>query len=232
MIAILSKAPILEDIFISELKTYFNELKLGELYPNFPMVRVSNEHPFARLLDQMSGNPGTTFDGSLFPSITIISGEDGKPGALGNLMSTNPASLSHAEVATLGDTGMSCAPGSLAWLDEWTAVNGEIRGIQTTACRQDQVSFDIWSESIQLKNELHSLLILFLTGPKRADLERRYDIRIFDATIRGQRSGNYNMDFGQLLYGAHIDVVVDYEISQAIFDSDMPGASSIDARRV
>lgn len=232
MIAILYRAPVIEDIVIEECKKFLNEVRFAELFPNSPTVQVSSEHPFARLMDRAAGNPGHPYDGSMFPSITIVAGEDSKTDQLASTNRVVPVSLTKAEIEDLSDSSMVAAPGALAWMTEWTEENGTLYGHQSTSFRSDRISFDIWSESIQLKNELHSLLIAFLTGPKRREIESSHGIRIFDRTIHGQRSGNYNMDFGQLLYGAHLDCVADYEVSTAIFDSDITKPeSSIGVRR-
>ncbi|MFZ4618794.1 MAG: hypothetical protein ACOYM2_21725, partial [Rectinemataceae bacterium] len=76
MIVILSKGALIEDVLIEELKKYLAEVRFDELYPVFGSVRVSNEHPFALLLNQKSN--GAVYDGQLFPSLTVVSGSDEK----------------------------------------------------------------------------------------------------------------------------------------------------------
>lgn len=224
MIAILSKVPSVEDIFVAELKTYFDQMRFGELYPNFPTIRITLEHPFAVMWQQANGNSSNTYDGSLFPSITLASGSDSKPGQLSGLNSLESISVVKADITGLAATGLQAAPGAIEWMTEYFKTNTIIHGRQGTANKSDQVAIDIWSESIQLKNDIYGLLMMYLSGPKRSELELTHAITIFDGTVRGQRSGNYNMDFGQLLYGAHIDFQIDYRITQAILDTEyIPG---------
>ncbi len=220
MIIILSKVPSIEDILVAELSTYFDQLRFGELYRNFKTIRISLEHPFAIMWQQAKGNPGNAYDGSLFPSVTIMSGSDSKPGQLNGLNILEPCTLEESDLATLSASGWQVASGAVTWLNEWFVDHGALKGRMGTAHKSDQVSIDVWSESIQLKNEIYGLLMMYLSGPNRVRIENSHAITIFDGTVRGQRSGNYNMDFGQLLYGAHIDFQVDYMMQQSLFDSE------------
>jgi hypothetical protein len=47
------------------------------------------------------------------------------------------------------------------------------------------------------------------------------DFSLFDDTVRGQRSNNFNADFGIELWGSYITFEVDYTIEQTIIDTDL-----------
>lgn len=44
---------------------------------------------------------------------------------------------------------------------------------------------------------------------------------VFDSSVRGQRSNNFNTDFGIELSGAHITFDADYIIEQSVIDTDL-----------
>lgn len=219
MIIVLSKALLIEDVLIDELKRYLADLRFGELYPVVGSVRVSNEHPFALLLNQKSN--GTAFDGQLFPSITIVSGSDEKTPQLAEIREWRQSTLVAADVSQLRGAGFQVSDGALAWLTSYFATNAALYGAMGSGPRRDHLTIEIWSENIQLKNELYNLVELFLSGPRRVEVAKKYGIEIFDDTIRGQRSGNYNLDFGQILYGGQVSFDADYWIGQTILDSDL-----------
>ena len=219
MIIVLSKAVLIEDVLIEELKRYLADLRFDELYPVVGSVRVSNEHPFALLLNQKSN--GTVFDGQLFPSITVISGNDEKTPQLAEIREWRQSTLVPADVSQLRGAGFQVSDGALAWLASYFATHTALYGAMGSGPRRDHLTIEIWSESIQLKNELYNLVELFLSGPRRVEIAQKYGIEIFDDTIRGQRSGNYNLDFGQILYGGQVSFDADYWVGQTILDSDL-----------
>lgn len=219
MIIILNKGILIEDLLIEELKTYLAEVRFNELYPVFGSVRVSNEHPFALLLNQKSN--GGVFDGQLFPSLTVVSGSDEKVPQLASVHEWQPVTLEEADVATIGGLGYQVSAQALAWLGAWFEDHPALYGVSGLGPRQDRMTIEVWAENIQLKNELYNLVELFLLGPKRVELSKVHGATIADDTIRGQRSGNYNLDFGQILYGGQISFEVDYWVGQTILDSDL-----------
>ena len=48
-----------------------------------------------------------------------------------------------------------------------------------------------------------------------------HGLTVFDNTIRGQRSNNWNFDFGVKLAGAQIGFDADYFIEQSIIDTEI-----------
>jgi hypothetical protein len=100
--------------------------------------------------------------------------------------------------------------------------------------RRDHISIEIWAENPQLKNELYELIRLFVCGFMKdylAELYRGFfkelegggesPLVIFDGSVRGQRSNNFNVDFGIELFGAHISFDADYIIEQSVVDTDV-----------
>lgn len=103
---------------------------------------------------------------------------------------------------------------------------GMVYGIKTNAHRRDRVSVEIWAENNQLKNELYEhLRLLFVTTFEDVmrELYEIFDPVIFDGTVNGERSSNYNFDFDCILCGSHITFEVDYSICQIMIDTSING---------
>jgi hypothetical protein len=95
-------------------------------------------------------------------------------------------------------------------------------GLCFSIFRMDRISIEIWSDNVKLKNELYEKVRLFVCGMMKSILEDKYEsLKIFDNTIRGQRSNNYSYNFGISLAGAQITFDADYMIEQSIIDTDL-----------
>lgn len=102
----------------------------------------------------------------------------------------------------------------------------QIYGIRTRTRRRDRISVEIWSENNQLKNEIYEQLRILLAGTLDYELNERYktfDICVFDNSINGERSSNYNFDFDVVLSGSHIAFEVDYNVESILIDTELNG---------
>lgn len=102
--------------------------------------------------------------------------------------------------------------------------NGMVYGLRYTIRRRDHVSIEIWAENNQLKNEIYEHLRILFAGSFERLLQEKYsgfDIAVWDNTLSGERSSNYNFDFDTLLCGSHIAFDVDYNVSQIILDTEI-----------
>lgn len=103
-------------------------------------------------------------------------------------------------------------------------IEGKVYGIQVNTRRRDRISIEIWAENNQLKNEIYEhLRILFSSTLERLmnELYKQYNLSIFDNSVTGERSHNYNFDFDVVLSGSHISFDVDYDVSQIILDTEI-----------
>lgn len=108
-------------------------------------------------------------------------------------------------------------------------VKGEVYGIAASSIRRDRVSVEIWAEQNQLKNEIYEHLRLLFISTLNDCLKEQYAIfhpSIYDGSINGDRSSNYNFDFDSMLCGSHITFEVDYTISQIILDTEINNLSN------
>ena len=102
--------------------------------------------------------------------------------------------------------------------------DGYIYGIKSETRRRDKVSIEIWAENNQLKNELYEHIRLLLASTMNQTLSEYYSLfmpTIFDNSVNGERSSNFNFDFDCLLCGSHISFEVDYTVAQIILDTEV-----------
>lgn len=102
--------------------------------------------------------------------------------------------------------------------------DGMIYGVKICTRKTDRMSIEIWSENEQLKNELYEHIRLLLSGSMPLmlkDLYKVFNISLFDKTVDGDRSSNFNFDFDTVLCGSHLSFEVDYDIAQIILDTDI-----------
>lgn len=102
--------------------------------------------------------------------------------------------------------------------------DGMVYGIRVDERRRDTVSVEIWCENNQLKNELYEHLRLLFTSTLEETMRELYsffDPSIFDSSVHGERSSNYNFDFDCVLCGSHITFEMDYNVSQIVLDTEI-----------
>jgi hypothetical protein len=216
---ILTKVPVIEDLLVKDLREYLGLIRFKEQYPNHKNLGVSNDHPFERLL--ASGEP----DFTILPSITIVSANDGE--VQGMSKGWKITSLEKADIIGMKPEEWILSETALVELNTAFQTKDQIHGLMHSTMWRDSVSFEIWTENIQVKNDIFSLVLAYLSGPQIIGLHQKHDIVIHSNTIRGQRSGYYNIDFGKTLYGGRIEVSVDYPIMQAVYDTDISSLAEI-----
>lgn len=234
----LNRGLILEQAICAEIRKYFNTLKLQDTYKNFN-IAVTTEHPFARMYLDSNLRASDTF-----PCIIVSTGEDTKPQDF-NLLSPHieAVELNKNDIDIILNTkekiikeggiveeknieGLCTVANKedTELLYKVLEERGAVRGISYRVRRKDNISLEVWAENVQLKNELYEELRLFVLGVLRDVLSQRYeffDIAIFDDTIIGHRSNNYNMDFGTVLSGSHIGFDVNYCIEEILLDTNI-----------
>ena len=186
-------------------------------------LNITSAHPFAKLALEMAG--GARTEASLFPAIVVATESDDKPAALSALSDVFGVALTAEDVDPLEARGyMMMTPEKLAAIREAAQARGRIYGVSTIIRRTDRIAIEIWAENIQLKNELYELVRLFVCGWMKHALEKLYaenGLAIFDNTVHGERSNNFNVDFGVDLAGALLVFDADYLIEQTIIDTDL-----------
>jgi hypothetical protein len=230
MIFFLNKGLVLEQLIVKALRDYFNTLGLSGFYKGVT-ISVTNKHPFARLL--LNSLTGDKPKASLFPAVVVATLDDDKPGELEGLIEIDGVDLKPeyvnppepGEKSPLEDEGfMMMTPDKYQAIRDAVNQKGHVYGLITKVRRQDRIAIEIWAENIQLKNELYEAVRLFVCGYMRESFEKLYganDFALFDHTVHGQRSNNFNGEFGIELWGSYITFEADYSIEQAVIDTDL-----------
>lgn len=216
MLFFLNKPLILEQVIVKAFQDYFNKLRMQEMYRNYS-VRVTNEHPFSLMI------PSFEYRKSLFPVVVISTESDNKPSELSNLTETEGLSLERDDLKILKENGYLVCDALIKDLEkEFDKGKGLLYGITQIIRRQEQISIEIWADNIQLKNEIYEACRLFVAGGLRdalGEYRKNNNLVVFDTSLNGNRSGNFNYDFGVTLAGARLSFQADYYIEQAIIDS-------------
>ncbi|MGP1440218.1 MAG: hypothetical protein ACTTJ3_05705 [Treponema sp.] len=223
MIYYFNRPLILEQAVKDAFIEYFEALKASEYYKNYS-INITNEHPFSLML------PDFVYNRSLFPSIVISTVNDNKPSELNMLSETRELILVKEDLEELEKHGYMVCDEVIKELEEVFKTQNEIIGVTKIIRRQEKIAIEIWSENIQLKNELYELIRLFIAGSMRDAMAKYRDnnnLVIFDHTLEGDRSGNYNYDFGVTLVGARITFNADYFIEQSVVDTELKNKNII-----
>jgi hypothetical protein len=230
MIFFLNKGLILEQVIVKALRDYFNTLGLSGFYKGVT-ISVTNKHPFARLL--LNSVTGDKPKASLFPAVVVATLDDDKPGELEGLIEIDGVDLKPEYVnppepgvkSPMENEGfMMMSQAKYQAIRDAVNQKGHVYGLFTKVRRQDRIAIEIWAENIQLKNELYEAVRLFVCAYMRESFEKLYeenDFSLFDNTVRGQRSNNFNGEFGVELWGSYITFEADYSIEQTVIDTDL-----------
>lgn len=244
MLCYLNRGLILEQALVSLVREYFETLHLDNKYQNFH-ISVTTEHPFAELYLHEGRNASDSF-----PCVVITTQEDRKPFEFDELASNEVEGLGITErdldeITKTTETYFNKKgvektreiPGLCTVVDEKTLEairktiekQGYCYGYSIRSRRKDTLGLEIWAENVQLKNEIYEQLRLYVASNLPYILADRYpffDIAIFDNTITGHRSNNYNFDFDVVLSGAHISLDVNYCVEQIVLNTELTEVSN------
>lgn len=242
MLCYLNRGLILEQALCDIVQEYFKSLHLENKYQNFH-IKVTTEHPFARLLMDEGMNTSDSF-----PCVVITTQEDRKPiefddlaphvmgigiteSDLKEITKTKEEYYNSKGVLKTRDIPGLCTvvdENTLEKIRETIQRQGFCYGYSIRTRRKETLSFEIWAENIQLKNEIYEQLRLFVASNLRHILDEKYpffDIALFDNTITGTRSNNFNLDFDVVLSGAHIGFDINYCVEQIVLNTELTGVS-------
>ena len=223
MLVYFNRPLILEQVIRDALTEYFEALKVASYYKKWT-IHVTCEHPFSLML------PSFTFNASIFPSVVVSSTSDSKPSQLANLSETQELILVKEDLSLLKDAGYMVCEEMIKELEDVFKVKEQLIGVTKIIRRQEKIAIEIWSENNQLKNELYEQVRLFVAGGIHGAMNKyrtNNGLAIFDHTVQGDRSGNYNYDFGVTLFGARLTFDADYFIEQSVVDTELKCKNTI-----
>ncbi|KKL11520.1 hypothetical protein LCGC14_2545010, partial [marine sediment metagenome] len=201
---IINIAPDPEKTIIDELKKHLvDEVRFKEIYPEFGNIRVSATHPFAYLMDQEINQNKVPV--GLFPSITIVNDSDNRNLTL--LMQKQVSTeidITSTEIADIKanrNLYMISDKDVRGLEDLLDTYNGTLHASGVESFIKGMMVVEVWAENADVKNAIYDITRNFLLGIKRFTIQEKYGIIILEASIRGEKSGNYNFDFGFMTYG-------------------------------
>lgn len=239
MYVYLNRGLILEQAICSLLHDYIDTLNLSNLYKNYH-IDVTTEHPFAELFEHEGKNAADTF-----PSIVVTTQEDRKTPELSEMQiqtveavgidaedleeitKTKETYVNKKGVKKTRDIPGLCTvvdSEKLAVVQSVIQSQGLCYGWSFRTRRTDSIGIEIWATNNQLKNELYEQVRLFVLGYLPTLLSAKYksfDPSIFDKSIVGHRSNNYNFQFDVALSGSHIEFDVNYCIEQLVLNTEL-----------
>lgn len=216
---VINWCPDYSEIIRSQIKNYIVEdIKFRNIYKNYEGVRVSSTHPFAHLMNTEIN--GTKYDASLFPSITLVGSNDQKNPQINMATIIKDVPIKAAEVADIvaNRENYIISDDDVTTLQSLTTGENYVHSHGIYQERRANFVIEIWAENDEVKGRIYDVLINFLIGYRRFTIKANYDIVIVEDSVTGERDGNYNFDFGKMLYGSIIRFNVDYVISQHYVD--------------
>jgi len=221
---VINISPNPERTIIEEFQKHLQEeIRFEDLYPEFGNVRVSETHPFAYLMDQEINNVPVPV--GLFPSITIVNDTDNKNAALMmqkqvhteiEITSTALDDIkAHRNLYIISDKDVVAIE---ALLERF---NGKLFASGVESFIRGSMVAEIWSENYEVKGAIYDIFRNFLIGIKKFTIQENYGIIVLEDSIRGEKSGNYNFDFGHILYGGIARFDTDFTIKQYFIVTDV-----------
>ncbi|GAF89051.1 unnamed protein product, partial [marine sediment metagenome] len=188
-----------EIVFSKLLRNYFVEIGFSTAYPNFGNLNIGSVHPFIILL--FADVLGEAHDLNVFPSITIADSSQQES----NLTLARDISylvLTGADVQVLKnyrDRGkMFISDVGMTALETATADGGTIVGQQVIATDLHTFDFNIWSANKDITSLIFDMVDSFLTSEIGSLHNSGLDVQ----SKGGRRTGDVNLEFGKILYGA------------------------------
>ena len=217
-----------ETVLSNELRLFFEMIGYSEIFPNFDRLRVGVVHPFAILLSQeILEQPKST---NVFPSVTVAdSSATEDQTTLGDELTSLVFTSQHIAALDGYRQAKEVFVSSTGWQKITDAVStvGHIIGVKKTYSTRHTMDFNIWSENKDITSFLFDMVCHFMVQ-KRIDIHQKHNIDI--TQLSGRRTGDINLDFGMLLYGANVSVNVVMDHEAVLFDTMVRKIEDIDVK--
>ncbi|MFA5048651.1 MAG: hypothetical protein WC516_06525 [Patescibacteria group bacterium] len=197
-----SKITDVENVMANDMRDYFiNKIKFASLYPGVNL-KISTDHPFVSLMQQTVPESGVFDLTGLFPAITVIDTNSAKlidsmvaPG-----YGTIPIGIL-ADIETYKRDKYIISKEDLTRLIAAFEGKTELIGLGVETQKKVSITIEIWALNNAMKGKIYDLISLYLVN-RMIYLRENYEIMLDEASINGERSGTYNFDFGETLYGS------------------------------
>jgi hypothetical protein len=222
MILSLGYAAVAEEILVTTLTTYFQTIGWARMFPNHPVVRISNEYPWVPYMND--GWPDLSqVNETLFPAVTVVSTSDEKSPREKTVQLSN-TKLEKTEMTAFTSQvetdGYMIDPDALTAINTHFLTNDTLYGLSISDQRRDTVHIDIISDDpSNIRNRIYDQILLFLSGMEQIELFKNKGMTIINSSIGGSRTPEYNTEFGRVLRGSTISFQVDSMILQTYYDT-------------
>jgi hypothetical protein len=207
-----------EVILTPLLRDYLSCVGFADIYSNFGEVRVGAVHPFATFL--LATVMGTKVDLGILPAITISDSTDGEDSATLGREFTGGL-LNSIAVATMKGYWMNkqllTSAANIARLEAATVGGVQVAYVKRTFTSKHSIDFNIWADNKDLVSAIYDMVRLFLYNS--IELIHENGLGLIGG-ITGRRSGDINIEFGRLLYGAN--VTASANITASVMAVDIP----------
>lgn len=209
---VLTKVPDCEALIADDIRDWFAmEQKFSELFPK-QNLKVSTDHPFVSLMSQ-EVKEGGKFDLAGFPCVTVIDTSFSKlveTPAIPQVVKLLPTLID--EIKAGGRNKFVMSKQALMELEAAFKEKGFLRAEGYQTYRRTQMAIEVWATNKIQKDKIFDLLSAYLIGQQRFKQHTDNEVIIEEESITGERSGIYNFDFGEVLYGAMLRFTVAYSI--------------------
>jgi len=188
------------------LDSFLRKIDFATVFPNFGNIRVTNIHPFAMFLFQEIS--GIDYDFSLLPSICVADSSDyeniqflGHEDEDVEITPSVWALLKQSIATTDIANALITSSTNVDRIDAALLVGTTIIGKKKTIISDHQIDLNIWSDNKEITGTLYDACKLFALNE---NTNLREDGIESLGSITGKRSGDINLDFGHILYGANV----------------------------
>ena len=208
------RCPDVEKIIADDMRAYFqDDVDFASLFPK-DQIKVSCDHPFVNLMNQ-EVKEGGKYNLSVLPAVTVVDTQFVKlidTPVAPQIMKILPAFVD--EIKQYGRDRFTMSKQTLAALQAAFAVPGTefLRAEGYETWRKTSLAIEVWANNSVMKSKIFDLVSMYLAGARRFSLHTDQGIMIEEETIQGEKSGIYNFDFGETLYGAMFHLTVGYSV--------------------
>jgi hypothetical protein len=205
------RCPDIEKIISDDIRAYFDEdVDFKSLFP-MDTVKVSTDHPFINLMNQEGS--GGVYNLSCLPALTVIDTSFVKlieTPVAPQTMKILPALVD--EIKLYGRDQFTMSKQVLSVLEDSFKTQPFLLAEGYETWRKTTIAIEIWAANNVLKGKIFDLVSLYLVGSRRFSLHQNQGIMIEEETVTGEKSGIYNFDFGETIYGAMVHFTVGYKV--------------------
>lgn len=194
-----------ETVLSRMLREYFVEIGFSEMYPNFGNLNIGVVHPFILLL--FADVMGEKQNLNVFPSVTIAdSTQDEANQTLSH--ESNYIVLTASDIQTFKNyrdrKKLFISDNGIDHLEQGTLDNKILVGRQTISTTLHTFDFNIWSANKDITSLIFDMVDSFLTS----EIESLHNNGLDLQSKGGRKTGDVNMEFGKILYGANLTASV------------------------